>query len=238
MQSRDIEILCRSTFKSLYHTLNSLKSKYVEHSSVSNCIAVKKGFPTPLLILEGVSTSMFVGYLIGGGSVYCLLAFDYLLHWIISITYHVFPSPTTLFLDLHFIDLITMERLFCLYGHQSIYWIFIVTLLSGLNHVHRLAVFAKISTIVTVLCLRSSFTLLYYVSWVCSALLFLWSDVLIFEQKQSSVFIHTLFHISLGWTSMMEVDYYVQPDRNYLLTRTSVLIVYLVFPLLKNKEFA
>lgn len=174
----------------------------------------KLNIPFVYRFLEGVSTSMFLGCLFAGGWVFYGLFFIYLAHWNASFRYHVKPSYKNLIVDLHFIDMVAMERLVLYTSFHFIYIIFLFLLIIDLNKKNRFISFCKVSGCVSIIMAHNYniISIQYIYSWILSAIFFLSADLLLcYDFYILSSICHVIFHICIGWTSFLEVDYYKQP---------------------------
>lgn len=64
---------------------------------------------------------MLPGYLLAADHSDLLLTACYFVHWIASFMYHLHPDYPRLMTDIHFIDAVTMERLYHLTGSIWVY---------------------------------------------------------------------------------------------------------------------
>ena len=189
-------------------------------------------FPLSYRLAEGLSVSMLLGYLCGGGSVFTPLGVVYAAHWIASINFHLSPSPGNFELDTHLIDLVTLERLFRFCGNPLVYPIFQLLLLSGYNQWHRYSVFVKVFLIVTYLALTRLQSVVYLSSWVLACVCFLLSDKALHHNLYLlSVVLCVLFHLCIGWTSYMEVVYYREGGIEAGVARIATFVTYVEYAL-------
>lgn len=194
-----------------------------------NTFHLKSMIPTRYRILEGLSTSMLPGYLLGGGPPFSLLAFSYFVHWLASFNYHMHPVVTNFWLDIHFIDLVAMERLYHLYGNIWVYPIFLFLVLSKINEANMYVMFFKVALVCSLVVCTHSFSWQYTASWWIAALLFLIGDQFLSQSRFGwAVLFHTLFHFSLGFSAFWEVPHYIQ-STHAASTHPIRVITYIVF---------
>lgn len=175
-------------------------------------IANNRRIPKQLRQMEGLSTMMLLGYLYAGGSLFSPLGFAYATHWIASYQHHTQPSNESFLIDVHFIDMIAMERLSYLYG-QVMHGIFVIMMLTEMYKYHRLFMFVKIIVIFSLLFLNHHLSKPYILSWVFSGVLYFVSDQLLtMNLSYMKALCHIAFHLCLTYNSFLEFEIYKDPN--------------------------
>ena len=155
-------------------------------------------------LLEGISTiCMPVGFVCFGGDIYSGLFLIYMLHFIASFLYHLYPSPLTYYLDISMINLMIMERG---YLKTQNLWVYALCMLSmWIEHVksHK-ALFHRVG----IVCLLGIVSPLYLYCWVITSILFLCSSEYANEYPLVASMTCVLYHVYLGLTSALEVEMY------------------------------
>jgi hypothetical protein len=157
--------------------------------------------------VEGLSTgAMWAGYLAGGGKLVSPLSAAYLIHWMSSIHFHLWPSTPSFLTDAHLIDMVCMLRLSRICGFNTCQWFLACMRLNGLS---RFWVFGKISVLAVVLTVSGNFSHALALSSVPPAIFFLLGDmVLSWSWRGVKPVVWVLFHLSLGVPAMIEVSDY------------------------------
>lgn len=181
--------------------------------------------PITIRALEGLTTTMLLGYWYAGGHLVSPLSFVYTIHWMASLRYHLYPSYRNCLLDQHFIDMVCMERLFSIYGSYWIYVIYLSTM--WMNEVHPYICVLKVMSDVTFLFLLTT-SYQHFLCFVIGGLLYLWSDLF---SRQYCLYKKSLacigFHVSMTTASYLEKQYYQYDQIPLNLFRNLVFFIYL-----------
>lgn len=163
--------------------------------------------------LEGItSLGMPFGYLIGGGGWTDFLFMFYLVHFAASFVYHLFPSKTTYMLDVLFINLITMERIYLINGNL---WCYVFYLLSMFFEQEVSHITTMMRVFVSIITFCSDVSFFYYYLWVSVAIFYKLScDFKNIEELLLSSLFCCLYHIILGMVSFIEIEMYVEKITN------------------------
>lgn len=182
-------------------------------------------------LLEGATTMMLIGYILGGGCILTPLGVVYIIHWISSINYHLFPSLTSMYIDIHFIDMVVMERISYKIGDGLIHMLFILALITNINSYHRLVMYIKVIIIVILLLIMNiQFHPLYKLNWFMAGVFYLTGDILIHYSVILKSISHICFHIFLSLSSYLEIPYYRDHRiEAFTLTRIITCIIYIYY---------
>jgi hypothetical protein len=179
--------------------------------------------PLILKLMEGATTTMLIGFWCAGGRVYSPLSFVYALHWMASFNEHLFPSCQNFAIDVLFIDMIGMERLFYICHSYLVYLIFL--LLIDTNQHHLMVSFFKVlSSFIYLKVIMGVGSYEYDMMFFLGGLFFLLSCMSIrHERFVIKTFFHVCFHLSMAYASFLEVDYYISPhDEKFDVVRAIV----------------
>lgn len=161
--------------------------------------------------LEGATTlSMPIGYLYMGCSWKSTLFWVYIIHFLASFFYHVFPCKWTLYLDLSMINLMIMERGYFITKSVWVYIFYIISIIA--EPFPRQAILMVRVFVIVCLEQRHTPTFIYLWSvfiWILVAFFYLYSCHL---YKQGNALMSTLtcmvYHFLLGVVSALEVYAY------------------------------
>ena len=176
--------------------------------------AFQQKLPSPLLFrfLEGISTFfMPIGFIWFGGDFSSSLFLIYILHFISSFIYHMYPSPLTYYLDISLINLMIMERG---YLKTQNLWVYVLCLISmWIEHVKSHKTVLHRAGIV---CLLGNISPLYLYFWVMTGIFYLCSSEYLEEYPLLSSLTCVLYHFYLGLLSAIEVEMYYPSSSNPL----------------------
>lgn len=183
-------------------------SSLTNHSGM-NVIETNLQIPVIYRCIEGLTTTMLIGFLCGGGTLFSPLGFVYALHWWASYNHHRNPSDESFLLDVHYIDMVAMERLSYVFDPYVIQPSFVLFLFTGFYQRHRLFPLVKIFIIVVLLYLTQELETSYIISFLCCGVLYTLSDIfLVTNFLKLKVLCHVLFHLCLAHNSYLEVPMY------------------------------
>lgn len=177
-------------------------------------------------VMEGMTTNMLLGYWYAGGAIMSPLSLAYLLHWVASINQHVHPSHQNFVIDTHFIDMVSMERIFATTGSQYIYLFYFLTMWA--NKHHPFVCFCKVLSAVSMLYLYGKTTITHLLVFLHGGALYAMSDYC-FRQSMLywKVVFHIAFHMSMTMASYLEKDFYHYEHAQLDWFRLVVWMVYL-----------
>lgn len=193
---------------------------------------VAKNLQTPIMWrrLEGLSTTMLLGFIAGGGGLLTPLGFVYAMHWRASYRHHSHPSVTSFLVDMHYIDMVMMERVSYVYDKWWIHPLFAFLMLTGMERTHRFFLMLKVMMVVACLFLSNQNLLFsyYMLSWIMAACFYMISDMLlVLSWCRLKVLSHVAFHFCLTWTSCIENDLYKKHPQYFTPTRLAVYALYM-----------
>ena len=162
--------------------------------------------------LEGLfAFGMSSAYLYMGGGLASFLFWIYLLQFLASFAFHLFPNKWTRFLDISMINLMIMERGYLKTNNVWIYYFCLTSMLLLDPFPQEVMVMARAA----VVCAQGQTTIVYMYFWAVVAVFFIESckfqDI---GDRFWTMLSCVLYHIYLGAISGLEVSMYVQEITN------------------------
>jgi hypothetical protein len=208
----DIHFLLEKT----QHFSKKIEKQILEHvcfktnmvPSKPHIVFPKRSFETPLFycLLEGLTTSsMPLGFLLGGGHPMSYLFLFYILHALASCSFHLFPSKLTYLLDLSMIDLLAMERGYTKSHNVWMYPCYIAIMFAENRKTHE-GLMIRMGLVVLAILIKSFY---YICMWLLVLLTFLQSCH--YASKKDvfkTTLTHCLLHLYCGVVSYMEAPHY------------------------------
>lgn len=182
--------------------------------------------PLVARVMEGATTNMLLGYWYAGGAMMSPLSLAYLLHWMASINEHIYPSHRNFVIDTHFIDMVTMERMFAITGSYYIHLFYLLTMWTNTHH--PFVCFCKVLSMVSILYLCGKTSTTHLLVVLHGGALYAISDYF-FQQSMLywKVVFHIAFHMSMTMASFIEKDFYHYDQASLDWFRIVVWMVYL-----------
>lgn len=179
--------------------------------------------------LEGLTTNMLIGYWYGHGKiVWTPLTWIYLLHWLASLQYHLFPSHTHFMLDHHMIDMVVMERFYMVVQSMWVYVLYLFILVSNSNQWHPLACGIKTLAVTWYVYWIGRTHLLHLLVSILSCCFYIMGDTCLKHHYfRTKVLMHVAFHGCISYVAYLETPAYppTPPPMNFL--RTGIHFLYL-----------
>lgn len=207
---------------------------------IERLLYLKRSITLRARVVEATATAMLVGYLRGGGGLFTVLALDYAVHWACSATFHVLPSESALFLDQHFTDLLTVERMFQVHRNVLLYAVYTAFLCTSTNNYDSRVVLYKTIVAVYTTAFKNPYNAAYVLGWSAAAFFYVASSVLLYNNRvQLSSAAVACFHVSLCWISFTECKFYNQTALSpvELVARTVAHVVYFAWPWVTKLHF-
>lgn len=168
----------------------------------------ERSFKTPFLyrVLEGMTTlCMPLGFIVGGGSINSILFLFYIIHSMASLSFHLFPSELTYWLDISMINLLVMERG---YNLCCSVWVYPLCLITMFYESPKSHVGCVIRTVMIVILSQTS-SIYYWCMWIICLFTFLQSsNYMIKGDAFKTMLTCCLYHIYLGCICSIEISYY------------------------------
>lgn len=168
----------------------------------------KRTFQTPFVykLVEGITTLMMpIGHVIAGGSIFSTLFIMYLLHAMASLSFHLFPSELTYWLDVCMINFLIMERVYFISGNLFVYPIYLTSMFMETikSHVHIIV------RVLLLILFVSSFDMYDVSLWIICFITFIQSFYYcVHGDAFKTTLTCCLYHFYLGVLSALEVRHH------------------------------